>query len=93
MVKNLRAAFKEIFLNSDWMDQETKNAAEDKANQMTPIIAYPDYILDSSDPKMDNNYAQLKINVSTYFTNIQYLEELRSKKNFEKFRKPVDFEE
>ena len=93
MVKNLRAAFKEMLLNSDWMDQETKNAAEDKANQMNPIIAYPDYILDSSDPKMDNDYAQVKVNVSTYFANTQNLMELKSKKNFENFRKPVDFEE
>ena len=93
MVKNLRAAFKEMLLNSDWMDQETKNTAEDKANQINPIIAYPNYILNSNNPKMDDEYAQVKVNVSAYFASIQDLVQVNSKKNFEKLRKPVDFEE
>ena len=93
MVEDLRTVFKNLLPENDWMDQETKDAAEDKANQITPIIAYPDYILDSNDPKMDNDYALVKVDVSAYFASIQDLVELSSKETFEKLRKPVDFEE
>uniref|UniRef100_H2ZBI7 Neprilysin n=1 Tax=Ciona savignyi TaxID=51511 RepID=H2ZBI7_CIOSA len=93
MVEDIRSAFKGFLPSNDWMDDPTKANAEDKANLINPIIGYPDYITDINDPKMDNDYKDVMVDVGAYFSNIQHLYELDSKTSYEKLRKPVDFEE
>ena len=93
MVEDLRAVFKEMLPDNEWMDQNTKDAAAKKADQINPIIAYPDYILDPNDPKMDEDYADVTINSDEFFESIQELVVRNSKKSFGKLRDPVDFEE
>ncbi|XP_076804428.1 membrane metallo-endopeptidase-like 1 isoform X1 [Clavelina lepadiformis] len=92
MVENIRVAFKGFLPANDWMDDQTKSAAEVKADQVTPIIAYPDYILDASDPKMDNDYDMI-ITPNEYFKSIQELVVWGNKNSFGKLREPIDFTE
>jgi len=49
----------------DWMDQATRNKAEDKLKFISPMIGYPDWILNVA--KLDEYYE----NVSTwYYSNV-----------------------
>lgn len=56
MVENIRDAFKDSLPANEWMDEVTKDKAEVKADAIQPIIAYPDYIIDENDTKMDDDY-------------------------------------
>lgn len=46
MVENLRASFKELVTETDWMDSETQGKAITKADQMLQLIGYPDWLVD-----------------------------------------------
>jgi len=46
MVENLRASFKELVTETDWMDSETQGKAIIKADQMLQLIGYPDWLVD-----------------------------------------------
>ena len=46
MVENLRASFKELVTETDWMDSETQGKAVTKADQMLQLIGYPDWLVD-----------------------------------------------
>ena len=49
MVENLRAAFKELVEETDWMDAETQVKAQEKADQMLQLIGYPDWLVDNDE--------------------------------------------
>ena len=49
MVENLRAAFKELVEETDWMDAETQVKAQEKADQMLQLIGYPDWLIDNAE--------------------------------------------
>ena len=48
MVENLRAAFKELVEETEWMDAATQVKAQEKADQMLQLIGYPDWLLDNT---------------------------------------------
>nr|XP_002125559.4 neprilysin-like isoform X1 [Ciona intestinalis] len=93
MVEDLRLAFKSFLPTNDWMDDQTKTNAETKADLINPIIGYPDYITDTTDNKMDQDYADVTVGVATYFDNIQSAAIHNVKTSYGKLRLPVDFEE
>ncbi|XP_042859391.1 neprilysin-1-like isoform X2 [Penaeus japonicus] len=43
MVEDIRSAFKDLLEVNDWMDEETKPQAVEKANAISKFIAYPDW--------------------------------------------------
>ena len=47
MVENVRESFLKNLDDIDWMDSETKAKAEEKANLIRKMIAYPDYIVNN----------------------------------------------
>lgn len=47
MVEDLRAAFKELVEETDWMDSETQEKAKEKADMMLQLIGYPDWLVDT----------------------------------------------
>merc|ERR1719384_715789 len=49
MVEQLRAAFKELVNEAEWMDAETKVKAQEKADMMLQLIGYPDWLLDNAE--------------------------------------------
>nr|XP_039251017.1 neprilysin-like isoform X1 [Styela clava] len=93
MVENIRTAFINFLPGNEWMDDDTKTQAEKKANQITPIIAYPDYILDKEDPKMDNEYTAANVATDEYFQNMQNMIYFKNVENMKKLDKDVDREE
>ena len=44
MIHNIRQAFNEILDENDWMDEETKIAAKEKANAMSERIGYSEIL-------------------------------------------------
>ncbi|EFO14278.2 hypothetical protein LOAG_14244 [Loa loa] len=48
MIANLQEAFKELVDENDWMDEETKKVAVEKAESMRNNIGYPDFISNST---------------------------------------------
>ena len=54
MVEDLRTAFKELVEETEWMDSETKEKAQEKADSMLQLIGYPDWLLDTA--KVDQYY-------------------------------------
>lgn len=59
MVADIRAEFQDILKKVDWMDEETRNNALDKAKSMATHIAYPDELLDNR--KLEEFYQWVKI--------------------------------
>jgi len=55
MVEHLRAAFKELVTETDWMDSETQGKAVEKAEQMLQLIGYPDWLLEQA--QVDDYYS------------------------------------
>lgn len=57
MVADIRTEFMDILKHVDWMDEETKKNAIDKANSMSTHIAYPDELLDNK--KLEEFYGDV----------------------------------
>ncbi|XP_065172885.1 endothelin-converting enzyme homolog isoform X2 [Atheta coriaria] len=88
MINNVRNAFKKNFKNLDWMDKETREAAEAKADAISDMIGYPDFI---QDPKqLDERYKTLEIRGNTFFQNNIKLMQYTLLKNLEKINQPVN---
>ncbi|GFN91707.1 endothelin-converting enzyme 1-like [Plakobranchus ocellatus] len=85
MIENVRTAFTDNLPNLDWMDDATRAAALDKANAVTDMIGYPDYILDHV--KLDKKYENLKMNKSDYFGNNLAFTRYSFRRTFGKLRK------
>lgn len=67
MVEEVRSAFKRNLPDLEWMDDETRNAAKEKADNILDLIGFPDFILDAD--KLDKFYEKVDINASAYFGN------------------------
>ncbi|KPJ19277.1 Endothelin-converting enzyme 1 [Papilio machaon] len=67
MIDHIRTAFKENLKNLDWMDAETRQAAEIKADAITDMIGFPDYILNKEE--LDKQYSDLEVKPNQYFEN------------------------
>ena len=62
MFENIRHSFKNLVLNLDWMDPNTKRLSIEKANAMRSFIGYPDWL---KDPQyIDKKLPKVKINLS-----------------------------
>lgn len=59
MVKDIRSVFTEIIDELEWMDDETRLRAKEKAAAMTTHIAYPDELLD--DKKLTDLYENVSV--------------------------------
>lgn len=55
MVADIRAEFLDILNKVDWMDEQTRKNAIDKAKSMSTHIAYPDELLDNK--KLEEFYS------------------------------------
>lgn len=60
MVADIRTEFEEILKKVDWMDEQTKQNALDKAKSMATHIAYPDELLDNN--KLEEFYSWVRKN-------------------------------
>jgi membrane metallo-endopeptidase-like protein 1 len=70
------------------MDEETRDAALDKAETMSSFTAYPDELLD--DRKLDNFYASLDITSGSYLESILNLTLFATEHSLSQLRLPVN---
>lgn len=57
MINEVRDAFKKNLKNLKWMDEETRQAAIIKADAISDMIGFPDFILNPSE--LDKKYERL----------------------------------
>ncbi|XP_034935732.1 neprilysin-2-like isoform X2 [Chelonus insularis] len=88
MVSDIRSQFNKILQTVDWMDEETRKSALDKAASMTTHIAYPDELLDDS--KLEKFYEKLEFDDGNYLDCILNLTLFGTEYSFSKLRKPVN---
>jgi len=81
MVENLRKAYAERIMATDWMSANTKKEALEKLNAFAVKIGYPDKWKD---------YSKLKITRQSALQNLFAVSEWRSDDNLKKFGKPID---
>ncbi|XP_049783142.1 endothelin-converting enzyme homolog isoform X1 [Schistocerca cancellata] len=88
MINQIRTAFKNNLKNLKWMDAETRRAAERKADAITDMIGFPDYILNPAE--LDQKYKDLEIKEDEYFENNIRVNKYNLKSNLEKLDQPVN---
>uniref|UniRef100_A0A1Q3G4E4 Putative m13 family peptidase n=4 Tax=Culex tarsalis TaxID=7177 RepID=A0A1Q3G4E4_CULTA len=88
MINEVRSAFKENLETLVWMDNETRRLAEEKADAISDMIGFPDYILNAEE--LDKKYQELNIDPKTYFDNNINFNIYSLKKNLEKLDQPVN---
>lgn len=74
--------------NLSWMDGETRKAAISKANAITDMIGFPEFILHPD--QLDERYRELEIKQDEYFMNNIRVNQYNLKKNIEKLDVPVN---
>lgn len=88
MINRVKTAFKENLINLDWMDAETRRLATEKADAISDMIGFPNYILNSQ--LLDERYRDLNVAKSGYFENNVRLNVFNLRKNLEKLDQPVN---
>ena len=58
MIHDIREAFNELLEHNEWMDDETRAVAKDKANSMNERIGYPEYITNTT--RLEEDYSKVK---------------------------------
>lgn len=67
MVENIREAFIDNLKSVNWMDEKTKQAAEEKAEAMIQQIGYPPFITNLT--SLEQYFSGLEANPKTFFNN------------------------
>ncbi|XP_076804422.1 membrane metallo-endopeptidase-like 1 isoform X2 [Clavelina lepadiformis] len=93
MFENLRQAFRKMLATYKWIDRQTRNKAVEKLEFMRAVLAYPDYIVDKSNPKLDYDYEDVVIKPNQFVKNIQTMIAWEKKEEFDKLKTAVDFNE
>ncbi|XP_042901081.1 neprilysin-2 isoform X3 [Parasteatoda tepidariorum] len=86
LVKYISKEFLIILEQIDWMDDETKKQAKEKAKAITPYIGYPQELLNES--LVMELYENLTITNGSYFENIMSLRRWSTDYAFSQLRKP-----
>uniref|UniRef100_A0A182JER4 Uncharacterized protein n=1 Tax=Anopheles atroparvus TaxID=41427 RepID=A0A182JER4_ANOAO len=88
MIHTIREAFNELLADIDWMDDETRAVAKEKADAMNERIGYPD-ILTNAD-ELEKEYVNLTIHAGVFLENILTILKWEAERNLQLLRKPVD---
>ena len=84
MIRDIRDEMINLIQNVDWMDDDTRSHAIEKAKLMIPKIGYPNELLD--DQKVTEMYRPLQIKLHQYFDNVQSARRWRADTEFNKLR-------
>eukprot|EP00095_Tigriopus_kingsejongensis_P002953 snap_masked-scaffold243_size241480-processed-gene-1.14 protein:Tk02953 transcript:snap_masked-scaffold243_size241480-processed-gene-1.14-mRNA-1 annotation:"PREDICTED: neprilysin-2-like" len=88
LIRNVRASFKEILDDIDWMDDGTKGKAYEKLAAMDQMIGFPDEILEED--KVTSMYKGVQIQEGQHFQNILSLRRRSRQFQYERLREEVD---
>uniref|UniRef100_A0A7N8YQ82 endothelin-converting enzyme 1 n=1 Tax=Mastacembelus armatus TaxID=205130 RepID=A0A7N8YQ82_9TELE len=68
MINAIRSAFKEALDRLNWMDEQTRQAAKDKADAIYDMIGFPEFILDPKE--LDDVYDGYEVSDDSFFQNM-----------------------
>jgi len=88
MVENIRAEFKRMLDELDWMDDKTRERAHVKVDSMKSFIAYAEEILDNEN--LNEFYDGLEIKSDSFLDNMLSLRQFINKYYTKEYRIPVD---
>lgn len=88
MVNNLKDEFKTMLNEYDWMDENSKRAAREKAEFIDVKIGYPEYTYD--DQYLNSLYAEYRFSEIEYFENSLLADKIVVLNNLKELRKKVD---
>lgn len=88
MINEIRQAFTKNLKNLDWMDAETRKSADEKANAITDMIGFPNFILNPKE--LDERYRSLQIKEKEYFLNNIRINKYNLRKSLENLDQPVN---
>ena len=88
MVEYIRAEFKKMLVELDWMDPVTRAKAISKLNKITPHVAYPKEILDTG--LIDEYYSGLEMKTDSFLLNSLRLKKFSNLHAAKEFRKKIE---
>nr|XP_046246021.1 endothelin-converting enzyme 2b isoform X3 [Scatophagus argus] len=68
MINEIRSAFKEALDRLSWMDDQTRQAAKEKADAIYDMIGFPEFILDPKE--LDDVYDGYEVSDDSFFQNM-----------------------
>uniref|UniRef100_A0A6G1S6H5 Membrane metallo-endopeptidase-like 1 n=1 Tax=Aceria tosichella TaxID=561515 RepID=A0A6G1S6H5_9ACAR len=86
MVDYIKDELTTILKEVDWMDEETRRAAIEKADAIYTQVGYPDELL--NDTIIEQFYSGLKLERTNYFNNVLHIQKLSFDKLLERLREP-----
>lgn len=87
MIKLITEAFKKGLVEADWMDDMTRAEAEKKAEKITNMIGFPDYIINNT--ALEEKYQELNVG-EDYFQNNLHFNQWVLTENLKKLDKKVE---
>ena len=88
ILEKVRKAFSDNMPQVDWMDQATRNKAEEKLKFISPMIGYPDWILNVT--KLDEAYENVAIQQDQLFKTYLSLRKIEVDRSLNKLGTPPD---
>lgn len=88
IVDRIQEEFENTLNVTEWMDDETKARALEKAKNMVMHIGYPNELID--DKKLLEYYDGLKINEKSFFDSVMNITKFEVQKVVKNYRKPVN---
>jgi membrane metallo-endopeptidase-like protein 1 len=88
IVNSIRDEFESTLNDTEWMDDETKAKAWEKAKKMVMHIGYPDELTD--DKKVEKYYKGLEVDEKNFFGSVLNITKFDIKKVVRSLRKPVN---
>ncbi|UXI15420.1 Pre-mRNA-splicing factor 38A [Sarcoptes scabiei] len=88
MIHNIREAFNELLNYNEWMDDETRQVAKEKANAINERIGYPDLL--TNPIQLSKEYNLLELSDDQFLQNILNVFRFESYKNLAKLGTAVD---
>uniref|UniRef100_A0A8C2T692 Endothelin-converting enzyme 1 n=1 Tax=Coturnix japonica TaxID=93934 RepID=A0A8C2T692_COTJA len=86
MIAEIKTAFEESLENLQWMDEETRKSAKEKADAIYNMIGYPKFILDPKElDKVFNDYDAVS---DLYFENVMQFYNFSARVTADQLRKP-----
>ncbi len=87
MIQLITEAFKRGLVEADWMDDMTRAEAEKKAEKITNMIGFPDYIINNT--ALEEKYHELNV-AEDYFQNNLHFNQWVLTENLKKLDKKVE---
>lgn len=87
LVSSLKAVLVDILRKADWMSDESKKEALEKAQALRAVIGYPDYVMD--DVYLNEKFAKYNVSKEAFFQNMLNIASTHNWEKVSNFRQAV----